>query len=66
MVAQKLGLDGIETERAYRVKPNNRDSKANRPGTIVVKLTWFKDKTKILQSANKLEGTKYINKKWFQ
>lgn len=39
MVAQKLGLNGIETERAYRVKPNNRDSKANRPGTIVVKLT---------------------------
>ena len=39
MVAQKLGLDGIEIERAYRVKPNNRDSKANRPGTIVVKLT---------------------------
>ena len=63
MVAQKLGLDGIEIERAYRVKPNNRDSKANRPGTIVVKLTGLKDKTKILQSANKLEGTKYINKK---
>ena len=26
MFAQKLGLDGIENQRAHRVKRNNRDS----------------------------------------
>ena len=56
MFAQKLGLDGIEIERAHRVKRNNRDSNTNRPRTIVVKLLRFKDKTKIFQNANKLKG----------
>ena len=56
MFAQKLGLDGIEIERANRVKRNSRDSNTNRPRTIVVKLLRFKDKTKIFQNANKLKG----------
>ena len=56
MFAQKLGLDGIEIERAHRVKHNSRDSNTNRPRTIVVKLLRFKDKTKIFQNANKLKG----------
>ena len=56
MFAQKLGLDGIEIERAHRVKRNSRDSNTNRPRTIAVKLLRFKDKTKILQNANKLKG----------
>ena len=56
MFAQKLGLDGIEIERAHRVKRNSRDSDTNRPQTIVVKLLRFKDKTKIFQNANKLKG----------
>ena len=50
-IAQELGLDGIETERAHRVKRNT-----NRPRTIVVKLLQFKDKTKTFQNANKLKG----------
>ena len=62
MFAQKLGLDGIEIERAHRVKLNNRDSNTNRPRTIVVNLLRFKDKTKIFQNANKLKGkTIFIN-----
>ena len=56
MFAQKLGLDGIETECAHRVKLNNRDSNTNRPRTIVMKLLQLKDKTKIFQNANKLKG----------
>ena len=56
MFAQKLGLDGIETECAHRVKLNNRDSNTNRPRTIVMKLLRLKDKTKIFQNANKLKG----------
>ena len=55
MFAQKMGLDGVEIERAHRVKRNNRDSNSNRPRTIVVKLLRFKDKTKIFQNANKLK-----------
>lgn len=47
MFAQKLGLDGIENQRAHRVKRNNRDSDANRSRTMVVKLLRFKDQTKI-------------------
>ena len=43
MFAQKLGVDGIETERAHRVKRKNRDSNTNRPQTI-------------FQNANKLNG----------
>ena len=38
MFAQKLGLDGIQNERAHRVKRNNRDSNTNSPLTIVLKL----------------------------
>ena len=49
-------LDGIEIERAHRVKLNDRDSNTNRHRTIVVKLLRFKDKTKIFQNANKLKG----------
>ena len=56
MFAQKLRLDGIETERAHRVKRNSRGSNTNRPRTIVVKLLRFKDKTNIFQNANKLKG----------
>ena len=56
MLAQKLGLDGIEIERAHRVKRNNIDSNTNRPRIIVVKLLLFKGKTKIFQNANKLKG----------
>ena len=56
MFAQKLGLDGIEIERAHRVKRNKRDIDTDRPRTIVVKLLQFKDKTKIFQNANKLKG----------
>ena len=47
MFAQKLRLDGIEIERAHRVKRNNRDSDTNRSRTMVVKLLRFKDQTKI-------------------
>ena len=46
MLAQKLGLDGIEIERAHRVKRNNIDSNTNRPRIIVVKLLLFKGKEK--------------------
>ena len=56
MFPQKLGLSGIEIERANRVKRNSRDSNTNRPRTIVVKLSRFKDKTKIFQQVNKLKG----------
>ena len=35
MTEQKLGLDGIEIERAHRVKNNNRDSNINRPPTMI-------------------------------
>ena len=56
MLAQKLGLDGIEIEGAHRVKRNNIDSNTNRPRIIVVKLLLFKGKTKIFQNANKLKG----------
>ena len=56
MFAQKLKLDGFESERAHRVKRNNGDSNTNRPRTIVVKLLRFKDKAKIFQNANKLKG----------
>ena len=47
---------GIETERAHRVKRNSRVSNTNKPGTIVVKLVRFKNKTNIFQNANKLKG----------
>ena len=60
MFARNLGLDGLEIERAHQVKCNNRDCNTNRPRTIVVKLLQFKDKTKIFQNANKLNGQKLI------
>ena len=56
MFAQKLGLVGIEIERAHIVKHNNRDSNTKGPRTIVVKLLRFKDKAKIFQWAKKLKG----------
>ena len=52
MFAQKMGLDGIEIERAHLVKHKISDSNSNRPRTIVVK---------VLQ-CQQIDGTKYIYK----
>ena len=58
MFAQKLGLDGIENQRAHRVKRNNRDSNTNSPLTIVLKLFSIYGTTKIFQMSK--EQTTYL------
>ena len=59
--AQKLGLDGIENQRAHRVKRNNGDSNTNRPRTIVVELLRFKDNQKYFKMLRELDKNAYFN-----
>ncbi|XP_065654735.1 putative autophagy-related protein 11 [Hydra vulgaris] len=55
---QKLGLKGIEIERAHRTGPK----KVGRPRVIVLKLQQYKDKAKIFKESNRLRGTNiYVN-----
>lgn len=39
MLAQKLGMDGIKTDCAHRMKYNNRDSNNNSLWTIFMELS---------------------------
>ena len=53
MFPQKLGLHGVEIEHAHWKTVILVD---RRPQILAVKLLWFKDKTKIIENADKLKG----------
>jgi hypothetical protein len=58
LFANKLGLTGIDIERAHRIGSR----KDGRSRTVVLNLLRYKDKVKILQESHKLKGTNtYVN-----
>ena len=53
MFNERLGLDNIQTERAYRVRNKRSKDKKTKPRAILS----YKRKKEVLITANKLKGT---------
>ena len=53
MISDKLGLDGrgIQIERSHRLRSGNR------PGPVIVKFAFYKDKENVLRQRTKLKNT---------
>nr|XP_047135285.1 uncharacterized protein LOC124812530 [Hydra vulgaris] len=63
LLCNKLGVKGIEIERAHRVGPK----KEAQSRTIILKLLRFKDKSNILKETHKLKGLSiYVNEDFSQ
>ena len=59
---EKLGVKNVQTERAHRSKKSKSNNNSQKPGTIVCKLLYYKQKDEILRNTKKLKGSNiFIN-----
>ena len=54
LIKEKLGIENVEIERAYRIGKEERDDQSQRR-TIIAKLLNYKDKEKVLQECRSCE-----------